>query len=145
MIDKVLGKVRSWLHIDSSVSVATPSPNGSGALTGPAIPRKSGRATKNVRVREPSRSEAEAERAATPAVAGIEPAPPPPPAEPFSRTMDGQPESGMVIGESGIIIIDDPNNAEAKTVAGGGSGDSWALPNLKELPVPPPAPAAAKA
>src|SRR5688572_20650966 len=112
MLDKVLGKVRSWLHIDdSSVSVATSSPSGSGALSGPAIPRK-GRSTKNVRVREPSRSDTAAERAANPAALPVD-APPPPPTEAFSRTMDGQPESGMVIGESGIIIIDDPNNPNA--------------------------------
>jgi hypothetical protein len=173
MIDKLFGKVRSWLHIDQSVSVATSSPNASGTLAGPSLPRNdsdSGRPAnggkknkgkknkgknkaQNVRVREAARPEAAAverkiERSADASAAKVDASPPPSSNEAFSRTMDGQPESGMVIGESGIIIIDEPHSpgpasGEGKVVARSPSSDSWALPNLKELPpTAPPTPAA---
>jgi hypothetical protein len=146
MLEKLFVRVRSWLHIDPAAvgQPATGTASGAGGvLTGPSLNGASNGAPANGFARA---GDAKASRHPTP--------PPPMPGEAFGDSsemgllMEAQPESGMVITESGIIIID-PNADEAKlagkldaipsngkpgpaqSVSSDSSTDSsWALPNL---------------
>jgi hypothetical protein len=138
MLEKLFVRVRSWLHVDPAAvapagggqqGVATAPP---GSISGPGngfsrsavAPTATGRGERHV----------------TP--------PPPMPGEAFGDSgeifspsmMEAQPESGMVITESGIIIID-PNAQEAQALTkldakneaklqAVTADTSWALPNL---------------
>jgi hypothetical protein len=119
MLDKLFVRVRSWLHIDPTTAspVSASGPAGLAGVPGPSLASS----TRS----QPSRSA----RGNQPA----EPTPPPLPGEAFSLVMEAQPESGMVITESGIIIID-PNGVDAGGEPGKGHPtstlpDAWALPN----------------
>jgi hypothetical protein len=110
MLEKLFVRVRSWLHIDGAAV-----PAGSTAVAGvpgPAI------APNLEATRKPNGKEAGAG------------APPPLPAEAFSLVMEAQPESGMVITESGIIIID-PGTTDSAELAAHKTvppDAAWALP-----------------
>jgi hypothetical protein len=122
MLDKLFVRVRSWLHIDPAAA-STVSASGLAGVPGPAIAGPSlGGANRS------------AQKHAASAAQDVAPTPPPLPAEAFSLVMEAQPESGMVITESGIIIID-PNAVEASAKATSSSSDSWALPNGPAQPV----------
>jgi hypothetical protein len=148
MLEKLFVRVRSWLHIDPSAvgpEAATGVAGGlsagtsagmSGAVMAPGS-ANGGHAGTNGFARK----------------AHATPTPPPMPGEAFGDSseygvlMEAQPDSGMVITESGIIIID-PNADEAKlatkldaipTAAKAApsapaqavtADTSWALPNL---------------
>jgi hypothetical protein len=137
MLDKLFVRVRSWLHTDpAAASPVTAS--GLAGVPGPAI------ANANAKVSSSSSSSTEAKTTKAARAGEDVVAPPPAPAEAFSLVMEAQPESGMVITESGIIIID-PNaepaaaSAEApkKSALTANPSDAWALPNAPVVPVTP--------
>jgi hypothetical protein len=138
MLEKLFVRVRSWLHIDPSAvgpEAATGVAGGLSAGTGAGMSGSHGGTNGFARK------------------AHATPTPPPMPGEAFGDSseygvvMEAQPDSGMVITESGIIIID-PNADEAKLAtkldaiptgskaapsapAQAVTADtSWALPNL---------------
>jgi hypothetical protein len=117
MLDKLFVRVRSWLHIDPAATSTVPAASLAG-VPGPAI--------SDAALGAPKRADRDAS-----------PTPPPLPAEAFSLVMEAQPESGMVITESGIIIID-PNATDAGDAAKAAASpsDAWALPNAPVQPVP---------
>jgi hypothetical protein len=139
MLEKLLVRVRSWFHIDPSTAAVTPSGSAPAALAGPGLLGNGNGSTGFARG---AAAPKEARRSSTP--------PPPMPGEAFgdssemSLAMEAQPESGMVITESGIIIIDpnvDPDAARLATtpISSGAqavvrndssNANTWALPNL---------------
>jgi hypothetical protein len=123
MLDKLFVRVRSWLHIDPAAA-STVSASGLAGVPGPAISGPALAGTARSPRNNPARD--------------ASPTPPPLPAEAFSLVMEAQPESGMVITESGIIIIDpnatDGDASAAKLAAS--SADAWALPNAPAQAVP---------
>ena len=131
MIEKLLVRVRSWLHIDAAG--ASVSASGESALMPALARRSSGRGGKDNGNSKLPASDAMA-------------TPPPLPGEAFSLTMEAQPESGMVITESGIIIID-PNaidadgdvKASTNTNKGVPAEAAWALPSFANATGKPPA------
>lgn len=129
MLEKLLVRVRSWLHVDPATATAgagsgVGSGVGAGPLVGPPMAPRSAPSPRPATLRP-----------AAPTVT-----PPPLPGEAFGLAMEAQPESGMVITESGIIIID-PNAAEAETSASKRSDandSAWALPAFSKAGAPPP-------
>jgi hypothetical protein len=146
MLEKLFVRVRSWLHIDPAAvgQPAAGTVSGGGLSTGLAGPTNgfARSATGAGHAGNAGNNDSKASRHPTP--------PPPMPGEAFGDSsemgllMEAQPESGMVITESGIIIID-PNADEAKLVgkldaipsngkprpAQAVTADTaWALPNL---------------
>ncbi len=182
MLEKLLVRVRSWLHIDPSAGTATvASASGSGAMAGPAMApapalgtqgfsrKASGKSnTGKSEAKQASAGKSEAKQAsagkseAKQASAGASgngsltasaanardgrkraptpsAAPPPPPADAYAPVaLEAQSESGMVITDSGIIIIDPTSGDPALDGKSNGSrpgdvsasGDAWAVPNL---------------
>jgi hypothetical protein len=135
MLEKLFVRVRSWLHIDPA-AVGQPA---TGTASGGSLS-----ANGFARSATGPAGDGKATRHSTPTP------PPPMPGEAFgdssefSLVMEAQPESGMVITESGIIIID-PNADEAKlankldAIPSGPRREhaqpvtadtAWALPNL---------------
>jgi hypothetical protein len=120
MLDKLFVRVRSWLHNDPT-----------GALDDPALP-----STRNLSGKRGNSAKGTIE---TPAVT-----PPPLPPDAWKEA-----ESGMVITESGIIIIDS-NAHEASRAAPPRpasmvvpADSAWALPSLPRPGAPNPSPVSA--